>query len=117
MVKSVVLSIWPFAPAALTVGERGYSKDHRPDLMQMIVGVVIDAAGRPVCSEMWPGNTADVSVLVPVIDRLRGRVQRAFKWSSQHLERGGCDGHSEAAFRSVRAGRVAVARSALGGAA
>src|ERR687893_976138 len=39
----------------------------------MIVGVVIDAAGRPVCSEMWPGNTADVSVLVPVIDRLRSR--------------------------------------------
>jgi transposase len=56
-----------------TLGERGYSKDHRPDLMQMIVGVVIDAAGRPVCSEMWPGNTADVSVLVPVIDRLRRR--------------------------------------------
>src|SRR5215211_7519808 len=56
-----------------TLGERGYSKDHRPDLMQMIVGVVIDAAGRPICSEMWPGNTADVSVLVPVIDRLRSR--------------------------------------------
>jgi transposase len=56
-----------------TLGERGYSKDHRPELMQMIVGVVIDAAGRPVCSEMWPGNTADVSVLVPVIDRLRRR--------------------------------------------
>jgi hypothetical protein len=56
-----------------SLGERGYSKDHRPDLMQMIVGVVIDAEGRPVCSEMWPGNTADVSVLVPVIDRLRSR--------------------------------------------
>jgi hypothetical protein len=56
-----------------TLGERGYSKDHRPDLMQMIVGVVIDAAGRPICSELWPGNTADVSVLIPVIDRLRGR--------------------------------------------
>jgi transposase len=41
--------------------------------MQMIVAVVIDAEGRPVCSEMWPGNTADVRVLVPVIDRLRSR--------------------------------------------
>ena len=40
-----------------------------------------------------------------------------FKWSSQHLERGGCDGHSEAAFGSVRARRVALAWSALGGAA
>src|SRR4051795_8712438 len=56
-----------------SLGERGYSKDHRPDLMQMILGVVIDADGRPVCSEMWPGNPADVSVLVPVIDRLRSR--------------------------------------------
>jgi hypothetical protein len=56
-----------------TLGERGYSKDHRPDLMQMILGVVIDAEGRPVCSEMWPGNTADVGVLLPVIGRLRGR--------------------------------------------
>src|SRR3712207_9500473 len=41
--------------------------------MQMIVGVVVDAEGNPVCSEMWPGNTADVRVLVPVIDRLRSR--------------------------------------------
>src|ERR671920_1607240 len=56
-----------------TLGQRGYSKDHRPDLMQMILGVVVDAEGTPVCSEMWPGNTADVSVLLPVIDRLRSR--------------------------------------------
>jgi transposase len=37
------------------------------------VAVVIDADGRPICSEMWPGNTADVTVLIPVIDRLRSR--------------------------------------------
>jgi transposase len=35
--------------------------------------VVIDTDGRPICSEMWPGNTADVSVLIPVVDRLRLR--------------------------------------------
>jgi hypothetical protein len=56
-----------------TLGRRGHSKDHRPDLMQMILGVVVDAEGTPVCSEMWPGNTTDVHVLVPVIDRLRSR--------------------------------------------
>ena len=56
-----------------SLGARGYSKDHRPDLLQMVVGVVIDAEGRPVCSQMWPGNTADVRALVPVIDRLRSR--------------------------------------------
>jgi transposase len=39
----------------------------------MILAVPIDGDGRPVCSEMWPGNTADVTALVPVIDRLRER--------------------------------------------
>jgi hypothetical protein len=60
------------------LGARGHSKDHRPDLNQMVLGVVIDAEGRPVCTEMWPGNTADVSALLPVLDRLRGRfgIQR-----------------------------------------
>jgi transposase len=54
-----------------TIGRRGHSKDHRPDLAQMVVGVVIDADGYPVCSEMWPGNTTDVKTLVPIVDRLK----------------------------------------------
>ena len=54
-------------------GERGHSKDNRPDLHQMIVGVVLDKEGNPVCSEMWPGNTADVKTLVPVLGRLKNR--------------------------------------------
>jgi transposase len=56
-----------------TIGELGHSKDHRPDLRQMVVGVILDDHGQPVCSEMWPGNTADVTTLVPVIKRLRNR--------------------------------------------
>jgi hypothetical protein len=56
-----------------TLGRHGHSKDHRPDLLQMILAVLIDGDGRPVCSEMWPGNTADVTTLIPVIDRLRQR--------------------------------------------
>jgi hypothetical protein len=56
-----------------TIGQRGHSKDHRPDLKQMIVGAVLDGQGRPICCELWPGNTADVTTLVPVVDRLRSR--------------------------------------------
>jgi hypothetical protein len=56
-----------------SIGQYGYSKDHRPDLRQMILAVLIDGEGQPVCSEMWPGNTADVTSLVPVIERLRRR--------------------------------------------
>ena len=54
-------------------GENGISKDHRPDLPQVVVGVVLDQAGRPICSEYWPGNATDVKSLLPVVARLRGR--------------------------------------------
>ena len=58
-----------------SLGQYGHSKDHRPDLKQMVVGVVLDNAGRPLCSQMWPGNTTDVTTLVPVVDRLREHFQ------------------------------------------
>jgi Transposase DDE domain len=62
-----------------TIGRLGHSKDFRPDLHQMVVGLVMDQCGRPLCSELWPGNTADVTTLLPVVDRLRARfgVSRA----------------------------------------
>jgi Transposase DDE domain len=56
-----------------TLGRRGHSKDHRPDLKQMVVGAVLDGQGRPLCCELWPGNTADVTTLTPVVDRPRAR--------------------------------------------
>ena len=55
------------------IGQRGFSKDHRPDLDQMVVGAVLDGQGRPICCELWPGNTTDVTTLIPVVDRLRSR--------------------------------------------
>lgn len=54
-----------------SLGQYGHSKDHRPDLKQMVVGVVVDNQGRPILSELWPGNTTDVKSLVPIVDRLR----------------------------------------------
>lgn len=56
-----------------TIGKRGFSKDHRPDLKQMVVGAVINDQGQPICCEMWPGNTTDVKTLLPVVDRLQAR--------------------------------------------
>ncbi len=56
-----------------SLGQKGNSKDHRPDLNQMIVGVVIDNNGNPICCELWPGNTTDVKTLIPIIDRLKKR--------------------------------------------
>jgi len=56
-----------------SLGERGFSKDHRPDLKQMVVGVVINDKGRPICCEMWPGNTTDVTTIVSVSERMKQR--------------------------------------------
>src|SRR3954453_21510651 len=56
---------------------------------------------------------------VPGEDRPVGlaRVLGGFKWSSQRLDGRVRDGHAEAAFGSVGAGRVALAGPARGGAA
>jgi transposase len=56
-----------------TIGERGHSKDHRPDLNQMVVGALLDDRGRPIACEMWPGNTADVTSTIPIVTRLKKR--------------------------------------------
>jgi len=56
-----------------SIGQNGHSKDHRPDCKQMVVGAVLDNTGRPICCELWPGNTTDVKTLVPIVDRLRER--------------------------------------------
>src|SRR5215831_11874648 len=56
-----------------SLGQYGHSKDHRPDLKQVVLAVVIDGTGRPICSELWPGNTTDVTTLLPVIERLKTR--------------------------------------------
>jgi len=56
-----------------TIGQFGISKDSRPDLKQMVVGALLDNEGNPICCELWPGNTADVKTLVPIVDRLKSK--------------------------------------------
>jgi hypothetical protein len=62
-----------------TLGQRGHSKDFRPQLPQVVLGIVLDEHDRPIASFLWPGNTADVTALLPVVQRLRNRfgVDRA----------------------------------------
>lgn len=55
------------------LGYLGHSKDHRPDLNQMVVGAVLDGNGDPICCELWPGYTSDVNTLLPITDRIKNR--------------------------------------------
>src|SRR3954453_18397307 len=62
-----------------TLGQRGFAKDSRPQLNQVVLGIVLDGQDRPIASFLWPGNPADVTTLLPVVERLRARfgLQRA----------------------------------------
>jgi transposase len=66
-------SIYFEGEGGASLGQKGHSKDHRPDLNQMVVGTLVNDDGRPVCCEIWPGNAADVKTLIPVADRLKKR--------------------------------------------
>jgi Transposase DDE domain len=50
----------------------GHSKDHRPDLPQIVIGLAVTREGIPVRVWCWPGNTNDMSVIGEVKDDLRG---------------------------------------------
>ena len=56
-----------------TLGQLGPSKDYRPHLKQIILGMVLDGSDRPLASFLWPGDTADVTRLTRVVARLRTR--------------------------------------------
>jgi transposase len=56
----------------------GHSKDHRPDLPQIVIGLAVTKEGIPVRCWCWPGNSNDQAVLAEVKDDMRdwklGRV-------------------------------------------
>jgi hypothetical protein len=55
--------------------KRGYSRDRRPDLPQMVLCVAVDRYGWPIAWEVFPGNTADKDAFTHVVTRLRERFR------------------------------------------
>ena len=54
--------------------KRGYSRDHRPDCKQLVVGLVIGREGFPRAHEIFEGNTQDRQTLATMLDLLKQRV-------------------------------------------
>jgi len=50
----------------------GYSKDHRPDLPQVVIGFAVTRDGIPIRCWVWPGNTSDMNVVPEVKKDLIG---------------------------------------------
>ncbi|MGH2968249.1 MAG: IS1634 family transposase [Solirubrobacteraceae bacterium] len=97
----------------------GHSKDHRPDLPQVVIGLAVTREGIPVRVWVWPGNTSDQTVIEQVKDDLGGWKLGRCAWvvdsgfsSTENLrclQRGG--GHYIAGMK-LRSG-TAEARLAL----
>jgi hypothetical protein len=66
-------SLFFYGRGGETLGQHGFSRDHRPQNRQMVVALVVDQDGWPICCELWPGNTTDIKTLLPVAGRLRHR--------------------------------------------
>jgi hypothetical protein len=66
-------SLWFEGAGGESLGQYGHSKDYRGHLKQVVLGIVLDDTDRPIASFLMPGNTADVTLLLPVVRRLRER--------------------------------------------
>jgi len=51
----------------------GYSRDHRGDRPQIVIGLLVTGDGIPIAHHVFAGNTADVSTLPGVLDDLQSR--------------------------------------------
>lgn len=49
----------------------GYSREHRPDLLQVEIGIMVDAEGMPIGHEVFSGNIKDVSTVTDTLKKLR----------------------------------------------
>jgi hypothetical protein len=115
-----------------TLRRFGKSKDHRPDLPQVVIGLAVTREGIPVRCWVWPGNTTDAAVIPQVKDDLRGWrlgrvitvVDRGFSSDANlaYLARAGGawiagermrDGSPDAAAALSRPGRYQVVREHL----
>lgn len=49
----------------------GHSKDHRPDLPQVVIGMAVTRTGIPIRVWCWPGNSSDQELIRQVKDDLK----------------------------------------------
>ena len=57
------------------IRQYGYSRDHRPDRRQVVIGVVMTREGMPLCHHVFSGSTADKTTVVDVVRDLKERFR------------------------------------------
>ena len=61
------------------LARRGYSRDHRPDLLQIVYGLLCNAEGCPIAIEVFEGNTGDPTTVASQVQKLKDR------WGLDHV--------------------------------
>jgi transposase len=55
----------------------GYSRDHREDRRQVVIGLIMTRNGIPLCHHVFPGNTVDKTTVKEVVSDLKSRFNLA----------------------------------------
>jgi transposase len=63
--------------ADASIAQRGYSRDHRPDCMQVNIALVVTRDGMPLGYEIFPGNTVDVTTVEEIVSSMERRFGKA----------------------------------------
>ena len=61
------------------IAQRGYSRDHRPDCVQVNIALVVTREGMPLGYEIFPGNTADVTTVEEIVSSMERRFGKAHR--------------------------------------
>lgn len=59
------------------IAQRGYSRDHRPDCVQVNIALVVTREGMPLGYEIFPGNTTDVTTVQQIVEDMEERFGKA----------------------------------------
>lgn len=59
------------------IARRGYSRDHRPDCVQVNIALVVTRDGMPLGYEIFPGNTVDVTTVEEIVSTMERRFGKA----------------------------------------
>jgi transposase len=63
--------------AGNALAKRGYSRDHRPDCVQVNIALVVTRQGMPLGYELFAGNTTDVTTVPTIIETMEQRYGKA----------------------------------------
>ena len=56
-----------------SIAKRGYSRDHRPDCVQVNIALVVSREGMPLGYEIFSGNTTDVTTVQEIVENMEER--------------------------------------------